>query len=135
MASISQDVDLDLQGNTLLNAGLPVLSSNPSPTSCRIYINSTDNPQTLRYYDTTAASWISLGALGTYKATVGNGSYTSTVVTHNLGTRDVMVSVYDTGSPYAEKPCQVERTTTNTITLTWNTAPANNSRRVLVRAQ
>lgn len=47
---------------------------------------------------------------------------TSQVVTHNLNTRDVQVSVYNTASPYEEIWVEVQRTTVNSITILANPA-------------
>jgi len=56
---------------------------------------------------------------------VGNGSDTSIVVTHNLNTRDVVVMIRETASPYAQVIADVEMTTVNTVTLKFATAPTN----------
>lgn len=55
---------------------------------------------------------------------IGNGSSTSITVTHNLGTRWVLVRVYDNSSPYEEIACTVRVTSTNTCTLIFGVAPA-----------
>lgn len=60
------------------------------------------------------------------------GSSTSYTVTHNLGSRDVQVTVYDNNSPYAEVLTDVEHATTNTITVKFATAPSSNRYRVVV---
>lgn len=60
-----------------------------------------------------------------YTTTVGDGSNTEYTVTHNLGTRVVTVQVYRTGSPYDTVLCDVERTTTNTVTLRFAAAPSS----------
>ncbi|WP_371784685.1 hypothetical protein [Streptosporangium subroseum] len=65
-------------------------------------------------------------------ASIGTGSATSVVVTHNLGTRDVSVSVYDNASPYAEIFTDVEHTDVNTVTLRFATAPSSGQFRVVV---
>lgn len=67
-----------------------------------------------------------------YAANVGDGSATSYTITHNLGTRDVTVTVYDNSSPYAEVICDVQHATTNTITLLFSVAPTSNQYRVVV---
>ena len=69
-----------------------------------------------------------------YAANVGNGALQAITVTHNLGTRDVIVSVYDNSSPYAEVICDVEHTTTTAITLNFTVAPTSNQYRVVVHA-
>lgn len=51
------------------------------------------------------------------------GTATSEVITHNLGTRAVVVSVHDV-STFAEVECDVTKTSTNTITLGFAVAPA-----------
>lgn len=67
-----------------------------------------------------------------YAASVGDGSNTSYTVTHNLGTKDVVVTVYDNSSPYAEVICDVQHTSTTAITLLFSVAPTSNQYRVVV---
>lgn len=66
-----------------------------------------------------------------YAANIGNGSSTSIAVNHNLGTRDVTVSVHDAAS-YEEVECDVVKTDTNNVTLTFAVAPASNAYRAVV---
>ena len=53
--------------------------------------------------------------------TIGDGSSTSIAVTHNLGTRDVIVQIYDNSS-YDTVRAEVVRNTTNQVTITTNTS-------------
>jgi len=69
-----------------------------------------------------------------YAANVGDGVATSYTVSHNLGTKDVIVSVYDNSSPYAEVICDVQHTSTTAITLLFSVAPTSNQYRVVVHA-
>jgi hypothetical protein len=67
-----------------------------------------------------------------YAANIGNGSSTDIVVTHNLGTRDVLVQVRDNASPYDYVMVDIEATTENTVTLRFAVAPAENAYRCIV---
>lgn len=66
-----------------------------------------------------------------YSANVGNGSSTSIAVNHNLGTKDVHVTVYDSSTNEEVLP-DVVHTDTNNVTLTFATAPASNAYRCVV---
>lgn len=68
-----------------------------------------------------------------YAAAIGDGSTTAITVTHNLGTRDVVVEVYD-ASTFEQVDADVAHTTTNTVTVTFATAPASGAYRVVVLA-
>jgi len=57
---------------------------------------------------------------------------TSLVVTHNLGTDDVTVNVFETAGSKALVETDVERTSANTITLRFATAPASGAYRVVI---
>ena len=65
----------------------------------------------------------------TYKTTVGGA--TSSAVTHNLGSRDVIVQLYDTSS-YETVHADVVRTDANTVTLTFAAAPSSGDVSVLI---
>jgi hypothetical protein len=66
-----------------------------------------------------------------YIATIGDGTATSYTVTHGLGSRRVMVQMYDSSS-YETVYAQVVRTTTTAITVDFNNAPAANDVTVMV---
>jgi len=65
-------------------------------------------------------------------STALTGSATSYTVTHNLGTRDVTVSVRETGSPYAKVEPDIAMATTNTVTISFATAPTSDQYTVTV---
>jgi hypothetical protein len=69
-----------------------------------------------------------------YAANVGDGSATSYTITHNLGTRDIQVTVYEATGTYAEVICDVQHSTTNTATLLFSVAPTLNQYRVVIQA-
>jgi hypothetical protein len=64
---------------------------------------------------------------------VGDGAATSYVLTHNLNTRDVQVTVYTNAAPYDEVLADVEHTDLNTVTLRFAAAPALNAYRAAVQ--
>lgn len=66
-----------------------------------------------------------------FSAVVGDGTSTSITLTHNLNTRNVVVSVKKT-SNYVEVDCDVAASTVNTVTLTFGTAPTVNQYLVTV---
>jgi hypothetical protein len=57
---------------------------------------------------------------------------TSTVVTHNFTTRDVIVNVYRTTTPWDSVECDIERTSTTTITVRFAVAPTAAQYRIVV---
>lgn len=73
-----------------------------------------------------------LGATGKYAASVGNNSDTAIAVTHNLGSKDVTVQVYDNSSPFAQVWPDIEHTSTTVVTLQFAVAPTTNQYRVVV---
>jgi hypothetical protein len=66
-----------------------------------------------------------------YAANVGDGSNTSIAVTHNLGTRDVIVQLYD-NTTYDTIYCDVVRTSTTVVTITTTNVLATNAARILI---
>ena len=81
--------------------------------------------------DFTAAVQAIVGAYGA-SANVGDGSNTVYAVNHNLGTRDVIVQVFDNAT-YDTIYVDTVRTSVDTVTLTFATAPSSNAYRVLIQ--
>ena len=71
-------------------------------------------------------------SVGGYAANVGNASATSFTVTHNLGTRDVTVLIYDNAT-YEQVYADVVMTSTTVVTVSFATAPASNAYRVVIK--
>jgi hypothetical protein len=63
--------------------------------------------------------------------TIGDNSSTSFTITHNFGTRDVSVQVYDT-TTYDTVFTDVVRTSTSVVTVSFSSAPGTNAYRVVV---
>jgi hypothetical protein len=66
-----------------------------------------------------------------FTATVGDGSLTQIPVTHNLGSRTVVVNVYDSAT-YDTIECDVVRTSTTVVTLGFTVAPASGAYTVVI---
>ena len=66
-----------------------------------------------------------------YTTTIGDGTTTSYTVTHNLGTRYVQVTVFDAAT-YQQVFTDVANSTTNTVTISFATAPGVNAYSVAV---
>jgi hypothetical protein len=81
--------------------------------------------------DFSAAADARVAAAG-YSVSVGNGTLTTITVTHNLGTRDILVGVWQAATPYARVECDIVADTVNSIQLTFTTAPTSNQYRVCV---
>jgi hypothetical protein len=62
---------------------------------------------------------------------IGDGTATSFIVQHGFVTRDVLVQVYDAAT-YDTVICDVVRTDTNNVTVTFSVAPTLNSYRVVI---
>jgi uncharacterized protein (UPF0333 family) len=78
------------------------------------------------------ANWS--GRIRKFTSTIGDGSATQFDITHNFGTRDVIVQVYRTSGNYDQIYCDVKALTTNAVRLNFSSAPASNSLRVTILA-
>ena len=66
-----------------------------------------------------------------FSATVGDGTLTQIPVTHNLGSRTVVVNVYDSAT-YDTVECDVVRTSSTVVTLGFTAAPASGAYTVVI---
>ncbi len=76
------------------------------------------------------ANWA--GRLRKHATTIGDGTATVFTITHNFGTRDVFVGVYQNSGNYDDVICDVERPNVNSVVVKFSVAPAANSIRVVV---
>lgn len=121
------------------SAGSYTIGINSATASARGAVELATSAETITGSDATravtpagskAAIDAAIDALGA-SATIGDGVATSYAVTHNLGSRDVIVQVYDTAT-YETVYVDVARNTTAQVTLTFASAPALNSYRVVI---
>jgi len=112
-------------GTPSQNAGLEVERGTSSNVS--ILWNETDDRWTLTNNGSNYH-----GIARKYVVSIGDGSATSYTVTHNLGTKDVTVQVYDNSSPYAQVETDVEHSGDDTTVIKFASAPTSNQYRVVV---
>lgn len=80
---------------------------------------------------TASAARANLGATSKYASDIGNGSATSFVVTHGLGSQDVVVNVREKSTNQMIM-ADVEYTDANSIRVSFGSAPAASSYRVVI---
>ena len=78
-----------------------------------------------------ANGWVQL-ATKQFVASIGDGTNTSYTVTHNLGSLDVIVQLYDVSSNDTVI-ADIVRTSTNVVTVSFSAAPTTNDIRVLIQ--
>jgi hypothetical protein len=81
---------------------------------------------------TAAAARTALAVPTIFAQDIGDGSSTSIVVTHNLGTKDVLWQLYDKTTPFSDQMPDFRRTSTTTATLVFSVAPTTNQYRVVI---
>lgn len=67
-----------------------------------------------------------------FATSIGDNSATSFTVTHNFGTKDVTVQIFENGSPYAQIEADVEHTSNSVVTVKFATAPTVDEFRVVI---
>ena len=103
-----------VSGN-LVNCTFPTLNQNTTGSAATLTTARTINGEP---FDGSAN--ISTGYVDD---TVGDNSATSITVNHGLGSRNVVVQVFETDSPYTQVFCEIERTDANNVELKFRTAP------------
>ena len=75
-------------------------------------------------YSYSGSAWAAAsGTFASFSQSFGDGTSASYTITHNLGTRNLHVTVFRNASPWDEVVCDNSRTTTNTITLSGFVVP------------
>lgn len=111
-------------------SGMAVRVSEGTVNEKTVWFLETENPIVLGTTNL-VFSQFSGGSASAQGFTIGDGVTLDYPVVHNRGTRDVLVQVYNL-STNADHGVQVVRTDVNTVTISFNTAPALNSFRVVV---
>jgi hypothetical protein len=88
------------------------------------------SPSSGDYLKWNGTAWVNLAT--SYSSTIGDAVNTSFVLTHNLNTREVMVSLASATSPYESYYTDWDATTQDTITIYFASAPSLNSIKVKI---
>jgi hypothetical protein len=122
------------------SAGSYTIGINNATTSARGSVQLATSAETITGTDTVKATTpagvkaaidSAIDALGV-SANIGDGTATAFTVTHNLGTRDLIVQLYD-NTTFETVYADVARTSTSQITVTFAVAPATNAYRVIIK--
>lgn len=126
-ANLTGDVTSSGNATTLATVNGNVGTFTSVTVNAKGLVTAATSPTTLAGYGIT-------DAVKKYSTDIGDGSTTSIVVTHNLGTRDVTFNIRETSGSYNVWMPDVQITSTNTITLIWAVAPTTNQFRCVVMA-
>ena len=125
MATDSGTVDLTYTDN---GAGAGTLSASVILAASASYLSTTSGLAV----DKSALETVLLSDGFTRKVSANlTGVATSYAITHNLGTRDVTVNVYDNAT-YETVETDIVRTDSNTVTVSFAVAPTSNAYRVVI---
>jgi hypothetical protein len=120
------NLNTDFEGTPTADAGIRV--ERGTSTDVEVLWNETDDRWTLTNNGTNYHA-----IARKYAVDLANPStLTALVVTHNLGSDDVTVQVFETAGSKALVETDVERTSANTVTLRFATAPASGAYRVVI---
>lgn len=138
-ASYRQTVVNATLGTTALNWSSFAAASGPASTSSAGIVQLATQAEVDAGADATKAVTPatlagSVYATKKFNANIGDGSATSYVITHNLNTRDVEIEVYRNSGNFDTVLAEVQRTSVNSVTILFDTAPAANAFRVMIRA-
>ena len=126
MATDSATIDFGYTDNA---GGAGTLSASVILAASNSYLSTTSGLAVDK--STLESAFVTDGFTKKASANVGNGSSTSFAITHSLGSRDVIVNVYDNAS-FDTVETDVVRTDANTVTVSFATAPTNNAYRVVI---
>ena len=113
------------------SSGTATVAAEDASTSNKGVVELATAAEALTGSDTSRALTPSSFAARQFSGTIGDGTATSIDVSHGLGTRDVMVQMYDSSS-YETVYAEVSRTSTSAVNVRFKTAPASNDVTILI---
>lgn len=131
MAELRFGVNLNLEGNEVINIVVENLASDPTEKTAGRFIYNTTS-KSFKYCDGT--SWLAVGTGGVsgiqkHIENVGDGAATGYTITHNLNTEDITVSLYEGKKTVFS---EVEILDENSIKVSFSKALAINAVKVVI---
>ena len=128
LKTVLQELETAVEANAIVNASETVKGVVEEATDAETAAGTATGATGAKLFVTPAKLQTELGTTGADGSVVRRftdtcDADTSTTVTHNFGTRDVIVQVYRTGTPWDRVVAEVKMTTTNTVDVNFNTAP------------
>lgn len=118
-------LNTNFTGTPTANAGITVNRGDSADVS--VTWNETDDQWTL------TNNGLDYHAIARKFATnIGDGAATSYTVTHNLGTKDVTVQIFENNADYNQIEADIQHTSTSVVTVKFAVAPSSNEYRVVV---
>lgn len=131
--SFSADVTPTSGNASLINTGGAIEVKTDTSRGLSVDANGLGiNAGTGLTFSTGALSFASGYGVRKFSGDIGDNSGTSFNVTHNFGTKDVTVHVYDNSSPYAQVEADVEHANSNYVTIKFAVAPTTDQYRVVI---
>ena len=113
------------------SSGTATVNADSASTTAKGIVELATTAEALAGTDSSRAVTAAGLAARSFTTTIGDGTATSIDVTHNLGTRNVMVQMYDSSS-YETVYAEVSRSSTSAINCRFNTAPSSGDITVLI---
>ena len=132
VTNLASDLSTKVDKATLTNKG-DIYVASAASTPARVGIGIDGQVLTADSAQTTGVKWTTITNPNQGYATyVGDGTSGPFTITHNLGSRDVLVNVYKTGGTYEQIMVRTDRVTPNTVVLGPDGIWTTNQYRVLV---
>lgn len=131
MAELKFGANLNLDGNQAINIVAENLASDPTEKTAGRFIYNTTS-KTFKYCDGT--SWLAVGTGGVsgiqkYIENIGDGAATGYIITHNLNTEDVTVSLYEGKKTVFS---EIEILDADSIKVSFSKAPTTNAVKAVI---
>ena len=131
ITNLATDLAAKTDKSTLTNKG-DLYVATASSTPARLPVGSNGQVLTADSAQTAGVKWAPVTNNPGYAVSVGDGTSGPFTITHNLGSRDVLVNVYKNNGTYEQVMVRTDRTTKDTVVLRPDEVWTQNQYRVVV---